>query len=1806
MTPSLDPKAVPINGATVRFTYRVSNTTANPAYYRGLTDTLCASPGIDPDDADKGGLKTDGVRWWIPAKASATFSCDVLVTQNSTAAATATFDTSVEDTAAPTASVVTVRTPLAMASRPCDTLWYSSTSTPLGAPVPTAPGTIGRVDSRKGARTFTPVYRIGALAGGTAGTGSAAFAVDPSRPHSAYFVGDSAGVTRGLFHLDLRTGATTKVTGVSPATGTTRLTADKTGRVWSWATNGHLYSLEPGADSWTERRLTSITDVNGRALDVSSFQAGDIAVGGNGGLWMVAGDQITRRTYVLSIPAGDVAKEGNAGLEATVVGQLASPPTGGYDNGIDFGADGYLYTTTGPNTVGNGSRQGVNQLYRIDPATGSRTVVGSMPSAGIGSVADLGSCALPRAELAVRTTTSTEASSVTTGDRITYTVRVASTGRLPSVRVRLADVIPEHTRYVPRSTTLNGVAVADVGGAMPYTLRDASGAGRTEVHSPGARPGVVAGGKSAVVRFTVEVGDVKGVDAISHQPVVHDKARAFRSDDPTRPGQEDPTVALIARPRVQVTQSVDSSSVTGSGAATYVAVVRNVGTEPLAGVSLDGTTTAKRGENSAPIADDTCAHPTLRRSSDADGDGLLDVGEAWVYTCTQPIRWGPGDPDAWTVSRTVSTTAAGGVSSDVADATTEPVETAVGFAPAALDVAIERGTVVGPDSATGRLEATYTVRVRNTGQKDTTYAPPTFTPSFAPGLEPVSARYTTPDVQDRAHHVQFGADGTLTLGSDDTPIAAGQTRDYKVAVALVWTDTKAVAPCNGTRGHGLYASVALADEKGTRRNNATCIAPTAPPAPRVGLTQTPGGVVDTNGDGRIGVGDTVAHSFVVTNLSRTLTLSDVRIQAPLAGAATCASRTLAVGARTTCSTAPYRLTAADLARGSVTSTARVWATPPNLPARTARAATTTRIPTSTGARPGLGSASGTERLRVTRAVTIADTDRDGLAGAGDLATHTFTVTNAGTATVRAVAVDAPDLGVHGASCTNADVRPGARVTCRVVAPLGQEAVDAGTLRDTATITARHAGRPVTATTTTRVDLLRSTPAVRNALRLTSVPGGIIDANASGAIDQGDLIRYAFSIRNTGTQTLKLLQVRDAGLPNVLSQANGTCTQSVLAPGETTTCLSKLGHVVTAADVRAGGFTNAAVAVARDPRGRVVASSTAHTRKVIPNTPKVVLEPVPGSVADVRGTRPGDSAGDLLAYHYLVRNVGGVPITDIRLTDAALGLDSSPCSTGIAGPAAPLMPGATRRCGVANRYVVTQKDVDARRVVRASRVTVAGPDGRDRTSTATPVVTTLTPRPGVSLAVTHEGGDTPRRVGQKLRFRYTVTNTGSGTLSSMRIVDPRLGIDAPCTTAQATLASAGGAGPRRLVCGLVGEHVVTREDVAGGRVQTDVEVVAAAGLGVVRAGATHVVPTVAPAVAVRLDSAGAAITDRDGDRRTGAGDVLDHRFTVTNTGDLPVSVTSLTDRVLRASGAACPAVSVAPGESVSCRLTRVLSAADVRAGRLATDTRVSVRAGRRSATARFTHAVLLTAEAPLTARQRATMLDSNGNGFLDANERATFTVTVTNTTHRTSRPRTFTRVVVDDPMFVGVPPTCRLPKGGLAPGRSVTCSPVTWRTTPQDIAAGAVRHQVTARAALAGGVETAVSAPSRSVVGTTPAAPGIGLRALARLTDSDRDGVADAGETVRYTFLVSDTGTTPVTRPTLQVTLSSGRRLAVTCPEEGIDAGGNTVCGPVDVRLTAADVRTPVLTVTARATAVDGSGARLQSPVSTAPIRTSAR
>ena len=87
------------------------------------------------------------------------------------------------------------------------------------------------------------------------------------------------------------------------------------------------------------------------------------------------------------------------------------------------------------------------------------------------------------------------------GATVEYTITVQNNGLVTS-GAALTEAIPADTTYVAGSTTLNGAAVADVAGAMPYV-------GGGAISSPAAAAGVINPGATAaqiaVVRFRVTI-----------------------------------------------------------------------------------------------------------------------------------------------------------------------------------------------------------------------------------------------------------------------------------------------------------------------------------------------------------------------------------------------------------------------------------------------------------------------------------------------------------------------------------------------------------------------------------------------------------------------------------------------------------------------------------------------------------------------------------------------------------------------------------------------------------------------------------------------------------------------------------------------------------------------------------------------------------------------------------------------------------------------------------------------------------------------------------------------------------------------------------------------------------------------------------------------------------------------------------------------------------------------------------------------------------------------------------------------------
>ncbi len=352
-------------------------------------------------------------------------------------------------------------------------------------------------------------------------------------------------------------------------------------------------------------------------------------------------------------------------------------------------------------------------------------------------------------------------------------------------------------------------------------------------------------------------------------------------------------------------------------------------------------------------------------------------------------------------------------------------------------------------------------------------------------------------------------------------------------------------------------------DAGARNNTATLTAnpPTGPALTRtdgtsttlngalqVAVVKTAGAINDLDSNGP-DAGDTIAYSFAVTN-SGTVTLTSLAISDPLVGTVTCPVTTLAPGASTTCTAAPYPLTQANVDAGTVVNNATASAQSPTGSPVSATGQATTAVPR-------------TPSLTLDKvAGPLTDPDTNGV-DLGDTITYTFTVQNTGNVTLTALAVT--DAKVGTVTCPVTSLAPGASTTC-TAAPyaLTQADLDAGVANNTATASVQDP----TGATRSASDTTSTPAAATSSLTLDKVAGSVVDLDGNGP-DAGDRIDYTFTVQNTGRVTLLSAVITDPLIGPV------TCPSAAgLAPGATTTCAT-VPYTLTQADFDAGVRNNTA-------------------------------------------------------------------------------------------------------------------------------------------------------------------------------------------------------------------------------------------------------------------------------------------------------------------------------------------------------------------------------------------------------------------------------------------------------------------------------------------------------------------------------------------------------------------------------------------------------------------------------------------------------
>ncbi|MFJ8444311.1 COG1361 S-layer family protein [Kitasatospora griseola] len=844
------------------------------------------------------------------------------------------------------------------------------------------------------------------------------------------------------------------------------------------------------------------------------------------------------------------------------------------------------------------------------------------------------------------------------------------------------------------------------------------------------------------------------------------------------------------------------------------------------------------------------------------------------------------------------------------------------------------------------------------------------------------------------------------------------------------------------------------------------------------------------------VGDTVSYTYTVTNTG-TAAVHNLTVTDDHVASVTCDATTLNPGQSTTCH-GTYVVTAADVQAGHVTNTAHAEGTDPE--------GQTVLSPPGEATVPVVGEG----ELSIEKTA-----DSAGPFHVGDTVHYTYTVTNTGTAAVHNLTVT--DDHVASVTCDTATLNPGQSTLCHGTYIVTAADVQAGHVTNTA-----HANG-----TDPEGQEVKSPP---DEATVPVVGEAVLSiektADSAGPFHVGDTVNYTYTVTNTGTAAVHNVTVTDDHVTSV------TCDTTTLNPGQSTLCHGS--YVVSAADVQAGHVTNTAHATGTDPEGQTVQSPPGEATVPVVGEGELAIEKTADSAGPFH-------VGETVNYTYTVTNTGTGAVHNVTVTDDHVA--SVTCD------ATSLNPGQSTLCH--GSYVITAADVQAGHVTNTAHANGTDPEGQEVKS---PPIDATVPVVGEGQLTIEKAADSagPFHVGETVHYTYTVTNTGTGAVDNIAVADDRVASVACGTTTLNPGAST--------LCH--GSYVITAADVTAGHVTntahasgTDPE-----GQPVQSAPDEATVPVAGEAVLSiekTADSAGPLHV----------GDTVSYTYTVTNTGTAAVHNVSVSDD--RVASVTCDATTLNPGQSTLCHGSYVITAADVQAGHVTNTAHATGTdpEGEEVQSPPIDATVPVVGEGELSIEKTA---DSAGPFHVGDTVHYTYTVTNTGTAavHNLS--------VADDHV---TSVTCDATT--LNPGASTLCHG-SYTITAADAVAGHVTN--TARANSTDPHGGAVQSPPAEATVTV-----VGEAQLAIVKKADSAGPFRVGDTVDYTYTVTNTGAVVIH----DIVVSDDRVASVACDATALNPGQSTVCHG-SYTITEEDVEAGHVTNTARAKGVDPEGSPVES------------
>jgi gliding motility-associated-like protein/uncharacterized repeat protein (TIGR01451 family) len=1006
-----------------------------------------------------------------------------------------------------------------------------------------------------------------------------------------------------------------------------------------------------------------------------------------------------------------------------------------------------------------------------------------------------------------------------------------------------------------------------------------------------------------------------------------------------------------------------------------------------------------------------------------------------------------------------------------------PTETTLTPSPS---IAIVKTGTVGGTGAVGDV-ITYTFMVTNTGNTSLTniIINDALTNSVNLAVTPSTLAPNTTGT----------ATATYTIIQAD--VDAG-----KVTNSATVTGT---TPTNGT----------VSDTSGTTILNDTPTETTLNRSPSIALVKT--GAVGGTG----AVGDVITYTFTVTNTGNT-TLTNIIVNDVLTNSVnlTVTPSTLAPNATGT-ATATYTIIQSDIDAGKVTNSATVTGTTP-----------TTGTVTDTSGTTILNDTPTETVLSQSPSIALVKTGAVGGTGVvGDVITYTFTVTNTGNTTLTNIIVNDALTNSVNLAVTPNTLAPNATGTAIATYTIQQSDIDAGKVTNSATVTG------TTPTNGTVTDISGTTILNNTPTETTLTPSPSIALVKTGAVGGtgavGDLVTYTFTVTNTGNTTLTNIVVNDV----LTNSVNLAVTPSTLVPNATGTATAT--YTIIQADVNAGKVTNSATVTGTTPTNGTVTDISGTT--ILNDTPtETSLTPSPSIALVKTGAVGGTGAvGDVITYTFTVTNTGNTTLTNIIINDALTN------SVNLAVTPSTLTPNTT---GTATAtYTIIQADVNAGKVTNSATVIGTTPTNGTVTDTSgttilndTPTETTLTPSPSIALVKTGAVGGTGA-VGNVITYTFAVTNTGNTTLTNI-VVNDVLTNSVNLAVTPSTLApNATGTATATytIIQADVNAGKVTNSATVTGTTPTNGTVTDTSGTTILNDTPTETTLTPSPDIALVKTGAVGGIG--------AVGDVITYTFTVTNTGNTTLTNIVVNDILTNSVNLAVTPSTLAPNATGTATVTYTITQADVDTGKVTNSATVTGTTPTNGTVTDISGTTIINDIPTITILNFSIKImkegiyeDKNNDGIANEGDVINYTFTITNTGNSVLRD-----IVIKDDRV----PTVKGFLYTLAVGASdsITFTAV-YMITNADIELGYVYNLAVASAiSSANATVTATSTDPTPclicpadpnclacTITAIPQSPSIAVVKKAIFNDNNGDGYAEIGETISYTFTVTNTGNLPLT------------------------------------------------------------------------------